>query len=94
MNKNSPLAFALSLYDDNQTRLAEALSEAAPEYGLKPVSQPRLWHWIQKDLVPAEYCVLFEVVTRGKVRRYDLRPDLFSKPANVKPFMERVACQS
>ncbi len=91
MNKNSPLAHVLSLFGDNQTRLAEALSKVAPEYNLKPVSQPRLWHWIQKDLVPAEYCGLFEIVTNGKVRRYDLRPDLFPRPANAKTLKERIA---
>lgn len=44
------------------------------------VSQPNVWHWLNKaERVPAEYVLPIEAATGGRVSRHDLRPDLFPK---------------
>lgn len=46
------------------------------------VRQSTLWHWLvrAKKGVPAEHVIAIEKATRGAVRRYDLRPDIFPAP--------------
>ncbi len=44
------------------------------------VSQPNVWHWLNKsDRVPAEYVLPIESATGGRVSRHDLRPDIFPR---------------
>lgn len=54
-----------------QSSLAEKLSALAPQ----PVSQARVWNWINRDQrAPAEMCPLIERVTGVVCER--LRPDV------------------
>lgn len=51
-----------------QTALARALG----------VRQGHVWAWLNRTgKVPANHCLRIEEVTKGKVTRYDLRPDVF-----------------
>lgn len=45
----------------------------------RPVSQGSVWGWLNesKHGVPAEYCIPIEQITGGKVRREQLRPDVY-----------------
>ena len=47
--------------------------------------QGHIGNWLHRDKkVPAEACVPIEQATRGKVTRYDLRPDVFGdKPSEA-----------
>ena len=54
-----------------QTNLAKLLK----------TSQARVWNWIHRDnKVPAEEAVSIERVTKGKVTRFEIRPDVFGEP--------------
>ena len=56
---------------DGQSALADKLSAVAPA----PVSQARVWNWINRDhRAPAEMCPLIERVTGVVCER--LRPDV------------------
>lgn len=58
----------------SQAALAKALSTITRS----PVSQPRVHYWVTKaSKIPAEMCGPIEVATGGRVKRSDLRPDLF-----------------
>ena len=51
-------------------------SELAARLG---VTQPLISNWVTgKTRISAERCIEIERVTEGAVRRFDLRPDLFS----------------
>jgi DNA-binding transcriptional regulator YdaS (Cro superfamily) len=44
-----------------------------------PVAQAHVWYWINKSgRVPADVAVHLHCLTRGKVSREELRPDVFS----------------
>src|SRR5687767_7509462 len=61
------LASAVALVG-GQAQLARAIG----------VSQPSVWHWLNKaERVPAEYVIPIETATGGKISRHDLRPDLY-----------------
>jgi DNA-binding transcriptional regulator YdaS (Cro superfamily) len=53
-----------------QTALAKALG----------IKQSAISNWINRGQVPPDRCLAVEVSTRGKVTRYDLRPDVFGEP--------------
>jgi len=41
-------------------------------------TQKHVWNWINRDKrVPAEYVLLIEKATQGKVTRHELRPDIY-----------------
>lgn len=51
------------------------------------VSQPTVHYWLNESEngIPAEYCAKMEEATLGRIKREQLRPDLFGKqPAAVK----------
>lgn len=55
-----------------QTALANAIG----------VPQSYVWYWLKKaKAVPAERCEAIERATDGKVKKADLRPDLFGEAA-------------
>jgi DNA-binding transcriptional regulator YdaS (Cro superfamily) len=56
----------------SQEKLAKKIGKA----------QPDVSKWLRRDKrgVPAEMCVAIELATRGKVTRYELRPDVFGDP--------------
>lgn len=41
------------------------------------VRQSQLWKWRRRGVMPAEYCLLIEHATKGRVTRVQLRPDIF-----------------
>ena len=43
------------------------------------IPQPTISFWLNKSKrgIPAEFCVAIEKATRGKVKKEDLRPDIF-----------------
>lgn len=47
------------------------------------VTQSAVWQWMngERSRVTAERAIEIERVTRGQIRRQDLRPDLFSRRA-------------
>ena len=54
----------------SQVALAKAISNLTGQ----PVSQQRIWRWLNgSGVVPAEFCISVEKIT-GEVTRYDLRP--------------------
>jgi DNA-binding transcriptional regulator YdaS (Cro superfamily) len=44
-------------------------------------SQQRVNYWVKTGKVPAEVVISIEKATEGKVRKHELRPDLYSKSA-------------
>jgi len=42
-------------------------------------------NWLYGQKVDARCCVAIEVLTKGKVKAYQLRPDVFPAPNNVFP---------
>jgi len=48
------------------------------------VKQGHVWHWLNKSRrVPGDYVLTIEEATGGAVTRYELRPDIFGKPATI-----------
>lgn len=43
------------------------------------VTQPAVSNWKIRGRVPAEHCVRIEEASKGRVTRYDLRPDIFGE---------------
>jgi DNA-binding transcriptional regulator YdaS (Cro superfamily) len=41
------------------------------------VSPPAVFKWIEKNRAPADRCIQIEKATKGKITRYQLRPDDF-----------------
>lgn len=42
------------------------------------ISSQRVNHWVNRDKkVPGEFCIAIEKLTKGKVTRFELRPDIF-----------------
>lgn len=59
---------------EGQTALARLLSEKTG----KNVKQAHVWNWLFRDKrTPAEFAFPIEQVTGGKVKRYEIRPDLY-----------------
>jgi DNA-binding transcriptional regulator YdaS (Cro superfamily) len=53
-----------------QTALAHALG----------VQQAHVWNWLNRNKrLPAEYVIPVERATKGKVKRHELRPDIYPK---------------
>jgi len=75
------------------TREVVALSRAIENLGGQSalaracgVKQGHVWHWLNKSRnVPADYVLTIEAATGGAVTRHELRPDIFGKPAAVRP---------
>jgi DNA-binding transcriptional regulator YdaS (Cro superfamily) len=78
----SPQRIALSHAAElagGQAGLARQLSAATG----RPVSQQRVWNALHRDrAVPAEWCVAIEMATGGRVKREELRPDLYPKESD------------
>lgn len=52
-------------------------AELARALGVTP---QHVWNWLNRDeKVPAEQVIPIERATEGKVKRHDLRPDLYPK---------------
>ena len=44
------------------------------------VKQAHVWNWLNRDgQIPAEMVLLIETATAGKVKREELRPDLYPR---------------
>ena len=56
-----------------QDALAEALG----------IRSPSISEWRSRGRVPTERCLGIERATKGKVTRYELRPDVFGKQPKV-----------
>jgi DNA-binding transcriptional regulator YdaS (Cro superfamily) len=41
------------------------------------VTPQAVFKWVDKNKAPADRCIQIEKLTKGKVTRYDLRPDVF-----------------
>lgn len=75
------------------TREVVALSRAIEKLGGQSalaracgVKQGHVWHWLNKSRsVPGDYVLTIEAATGGAVTRYELRPDIFGKPATARP---------
>jgi DNA-binding transcriptional regulator YdaS (Cro superfamily) len=62
-----------------QAGLARMLSAATG----RPVSQQRVWNALNRDRsIPAEWCLPIEAATQGRVKRQDLRPDLYPRESH------------
>ncbi|HWB97691.1 MAG TPA: YdaS family helix-turn-helix protein [Bryobacteraceae bacterium] len=62
-----------------QAGLARMLSTATG----KTVSQQRVWNALHRDrVIPAGWCLAIETATGGRVKREELRPDLYPKESN------------
>jgi len=44
------------------------------------IRQSAVSNWVIRGSVPSNKCLLIEGITKGKVRCYELRPDIFPKP--------------
>lgn len=66
--KQSPLERAISAFG-TQEAFAAALR----------IKSPSVSRWRKNQRVPVERCVAVEMATKGKVTRYDLRPDVFGE---------------
>ena len=40
--------------------------------------------WLTKGRVPVQHCLTLESATEGRVTRYQLRPDIFGEPFEVR----------
>jgi DNA-binding transcriptional regulator YdaS (Cro superfamily) len=40
--------------------------------------------WVTKGRVPVAHCLTLESATEGRVTRYQLRPDIFGEPFEVR----------
>ncbi|MDX6806337.1 helix-turn-helix domain-containing protein [Terrihabitans rhizophilus] len=62
-----------------ETAIKEATSQCKLARGLG-VSQSQVWYWLwhSKKGVPAQHAPKIEELTGGKVKRHDLRPDVFA----------------
>jgi len=69
-----------SSFIEKAVSLSGSQSELARRIGVR---QGTLWKWIRKGIVPAEYAISIESAVKGKVTRYQLRPDVFG-PAPIK----------
>lgn len=56
------------------TEAAKRLSSHFPDR--KPLTTAAVWNWRNRG-VPAEYCIAIERELAGKVRRSELRPDIY-----------------
>lgn len=47
------------------------------------VTQPAVHYWLEDavDGIPPQYCPHIEKHTDGKIKTWDLRPDVFERPA-------------
>lgn len=71
----SPIQRAVGLFA-SQAQFAEAISDESRE-----VKQAQVSHWFTgRKPVPARHCIPIEQATKGRVTRYDLRPDVFGEP--------------
>lgn len=60
-----------------QKAMAEAIS-TAPCYVGEPIKQQHVWKWLRDSpRVPAEYVLAIEHATGNKVKRHELRGDLY-----------------
>lgn len=64
----SPLERAIALFD-TQEAFAAALG----------IKSPSVSRWRKTRRVPVDRCRAVEAATRGKVTRYELRPDVFGE---------------
>jgi len=46
------------------------------------VQQQHVYYWLRVGRIPAEHCLAVERITRHKVKRYELRPDVYPGPHN------------
>jgi len=65
-NDTSPLRAAIA-YGGGQLAVAK-------ELGVSPQAVSR---WVKRDRAPSDRCIALENVSKGKVTRYALRPDVF-----------------
>lgn len=58
-----------------------ALAKRVAEITGKPVRQPYVWNWLNRDAeLSPEWVIPIETATDGRVTRHQLRPDIY--PAN------------
>ena len=74
-NKQSQMSLSKAIgFFGSQTKLAAALAALTQ----RPIKQGHISNWLNRDkAIPAEMCGPIEVATGGRVKRSDLRPDLF-----------------
>lgn len=71
---NSKIQIAIE-FAGSQTALAKKLG----------VTQQNVWNWLHRDKkIPVERAIQIERVTNEKVKRHDLRPDIFDAPSEDK----------
>ncbi|WP_126962491.1 transcriptional regulator [Xanthomonas arboricola] len=74
----------------SQTAFATCLTLAG-----SPATQGLVSQWESGTVkVPAERCAVIEVVSRGRITRSDLRPDVFGEPARVLHSMTKRALRA
>lgn len=67
MVRTSPLQRAVEIAG-GQSALAKAIG----------VKQAHIWHWLNRaKQVPAQHAIAIEKATGGKVKRHELRPDVY-----------------
>ena len=69
---------------DTHTALLRAIETVGSQAKLAATigrTQPDISKWLHRDKqgVPAEVCIAIERATRGRVTRYELRPDVFGE---------------
>jgi DNA-binding transcriptional regulator YdaS (Cro superfamily) len=66
-------------------RAVEIAGGQKPLADLIGTTQSQVWYWLTraKKGVPGEYVIPIEQATQSQVTRYDLRPDLYPRPASV-----------
>lgn len=68
MTQINPLNRAVAIYG-SQSRLAEAIG----------YSQHAVWHALKRQRVSPEMALAIHSATRGKIRKEQLRPDIFGR---------------
>ena len=89
------LRSSVTLFSDEQQTNAEALQKAVDLMGGQTAlaraiggrcRQGHVWKWLNRGkTLPAERAVQIERATSGRVKRHELRPDLFDDPQQNHP---------
>lgn len=73
--KNTAFQRAIKLYRRSQQPMADALG----------VSQSVVSKWMRRGELPAEYVLKVEMLTKGRITKHDLRPDIYPIEGKVAP---------
>lgn len=70
------LASLFHLISKTQKGFSDAIGESS---GI-PLTQQAVNRWLQRESVPAGWCIRIVKASGGRITAHDLRPDLFASP--------------